>query len=430
LVMLSGGFFSSMYLMFFLTISISAYILTFYVATAVVAIATASYIALLFPSISLDNAFDVSLRLGFFWVYFLAISYASQYMRKSERRLIKLFDTLNRRTSELEKSQVQLEMIYENSRTLASLLDQDGIVKELISIMSKTLRYPQCAVVEQDKWGRCYYRARCKGQHLNLRLKAIGESSAELLLRILSGTEAIRINTDTRDDYEPLDESSRSALIVPMAAHGKNRGLLIAESPSKDFFTDRDTQQLSSVARAAAMALENADLHKRTEELTMTDELTGAYNYRYFVHVLEEEKKRALRYDLPLSVIMVDIDWFKNINDSYGHEVGNMVLKRLSLEIKRCIRDVDIFARYGGEEFAVVLPQTPQIEAKTLGERIRSQVEQMVVKTEQHGSLRITVSVGISSYPENGKSHDELVSVADQALYRAKGSGKNLVCTI
>jgi diguanylate cyclase (GGDEF)-like protein len=125
---------------------------------------------------------------------------------------------------------------------------------------------------------------------------------------------------------------------------------------------------------------------------------------------------------------MVDIDWFKKLNDSYGHEVGNIVLKSLAQTIKKCVRDVDIFSRYGGEEFVVILPQTPQAEAFHIGGRIREQVEKTLIDTGPAGKLKITVSVGVSSYPENGKSEEELVSIADQAMYQAKGSGKNLVC--
>ena len=187
---------------------------------------------------------------------------------------------------------------------------------------------------------------------------------------------------------------------------------------------------VSVVARSAALALENAQLHRKTEELTVIDELTETYNYRYFIQKLEEEKRRALRYHLPLSLVMVDIDWFKKLNDTYGHEAGNVVLARLSAVIKRCIRDVDIFARYGGEEFAIILPQTALNEASRIGERIRHQVERTIIDAGRAGRIRITVSVGVSSFPENGKSEEELVSVADQALYRAKGEGRNLVCVI
>ncbi len=167
------------------------------------------------------------------------------------------------------------------------------------------------------------------------------------------------------------------------------------------------------------------------EELTVTDELTGIFNYRYFAEKLKEEQRRAARYDLPLSLIMLDIDWFKQFNDTYGHEVGNIVLKGITGVVKRCIRDVDIFCRYGGEEFVIILPQTPQIEVTRIGERIREQIDLSDFGGGDNiPQLRVTVSVGISSFPENGKSNEELLSMADTALYRAKGSGKNKVCVI
>ncbi|MCB2230179.1 sensor domain-containing diguanylate cyclase [bacterium] len=430
-ISLAGGLASSMYLLFFITISVAAYVLTFWFATVSVALVSAAYVYLVVGEVSIENALDFGLRLAFLWAYYLAISYVSRYLRKSEARLIKLFNTLNLRTAELEKSQAQLEVFYENTRTLGGILDEDGIVKELIRIMSNTLRYQYCAVVQLDRWNHFYYRARSMDGRPNWLFKAIDHDGSELIKRVIKIEEPVRVkDIAARDDYRPMEPKARSALLVPMIAHGKPKGVLIAESIGVDHFTERDMQQFTSVARSAAMALDNAELHRRTEELTMIDELTATYNYRYFVHKLEEEKKRALRYDLPLSIIMVDIDWFKKINDSYGHESGNVVLRELSNVIKRCIRDVDIFCRYGGEEFAVILPQTAKMEAEHIGERIRSQVEEMIINTEKDEKLKITVSVGVSAYPENGRSHEDLVTAADQALYRAKGSGKNLVCSV
>jgi diguanylate cyclase (GGDEF)-like protein len=428
---MSGGFDSSMYLLFFLTISVAAYILTFGFAIVVAIAVTAAYVGTVWGEMSLVNTFDLCIRLGFLWVSYLALSYASEYMRKSERRLMKLFDTLNLRTAELEKSQAQLEVIYENTRTLGAILDPEGIIREVMRIMSETLRYPFCAIIQQDRWGHFFYRARVEDGRPVYRLKAIRSNGNELIAKVTTVAEPIRIrDVVSRDDYIPMCTDAGSALVAPMVAHGKVKGLLVAESRASDYFTDRDIQQLVSVGRSAALALDNAELHRRTEELTIIDELTGSFNYRYLLQKLEEEKKRAMRYDAPLSIIMIDIDWFKKINDSYGHEVGNEVLRALATKIKECIRDVDIFCRYGGEEFAVILPQTPQAEAFRIGERVREQVEAMEIETERGSRLKITVSVGVTSFPENGHSHEELVSVADQALYRAKGSGKNLVCSI
>jgi diguanylate cyclase (GGDEF)-like protein len=430
-VLLTGGLDSSFYLLFYLTMAVAAYVLVFWVATAVATIITLAYVIVVIGNINWVNLFDFSIRVGFLWVFFLAISYAAEYLRRSEIRLMKLFDTLNMRTSELEKSQAQLEVIYENSRILAAILDSDGVVHEVMRIVGATLQHDCYALIFRDKQGHYFYRARSVGPNTNFHLKAIDDKDTEIVRKVSTMSEPVRIkDVREREDYSPLSEKTRSVMIVPMTSHGRTNGLLVAESAAPGYFKERDIQMLSIVARSASLALDNAELHKRTEELTLTDELTETFNYRYFVQKLQEEKKRAARYSLPLSLIMVDIDWFKKFNDSYGHEVGNVVLKELSRIIKRCIRDVDIFARYGGEEFVVILPQTPQAEAAVIGERIREQVERTIIDAGAAGKLRVTVSVGVSAFPENGRSQEELVSVADQALYRAKGSGKNVVCTI
>jgi diguanylate cyclase (GGDEF)-like protein len=431
LILYTGGVHSSFYLLFFLTISVAAYMLQFWVAIAATLLVTVAYLASIHQDLTLEHSLDIAVRTGFLLVFFLALSYASDFLRKSEKRLLKLFDTLNKRTSELEKSQAQVEMIYENSRILASILDTNGVVKEVMRIMGTILQYPYSALILKDKWGNLYYQARSLKGNTNFHPKAINPERMELAHRVCDVGEAVHVKDITdRQDYLPLSEKARSIMLVPMTSHGQSIGVLVAESDNADEFTERDVQMLSVVARSAALALENAELHKKTEELTIIDELTETYNYRYFLQKLQEEKRRALRYNLPLSLIMVDIDWFKKLNDTYGHEAGNKVLKQLSRIIKSCIRDVDIFARYGGEEFVIILPQTPQREAMTIGERIREKVENSVIDAGKAGKLTITVSVGVSSFPENGKSHEELVSVADQALYRAKGEGRNLVCVI
>lgn len=427
----TGGMQSSFYLLFYMGISVAAYLLTFWFAAAVTTVFTAIYVALVFSELRMEIAFDFCMRLGFLWVCFLALSYVSEFLRKSERRLLKLFDTLNMRTQELERSQAQLEQIYENTRNLASILAPDEVVKEIMRILGDMLNFKNYAIVFQDKWGHYLYRARSVEGKESYQLKAIDDVNVELIRRVAMADEPVCVkDLSNRDDYQPISSNSRSVLISPLRSYDNALGLLIAESPDPGHFQEKDIRSFTMLTRSAALALENADLHRKTEQLTVVDELTGAYNYRFFVRKLEEEKRRAIRYDLPLSLIMVDIDWFKKVNDSYGHEVGNVVIRELARVIQRCIRDVDVLIRYGGEEFVIILPQTQLIESSTIGERIRSQVEEMIVDTGRVGKLKITVSVGVTSYPENGKSHEDLVTVVDQALYRAKGSGKNLVCNV
>ncbi|MDZ4724090.1 MAG: sensor domain-containing diguanylate cyclase [candidate division Zixibacteria bacterium] len=428
-ILFTGGVDSSLYLLFYMTVSVAAYILTFWFAILVGALVTVAYLAIVYGEISPEQGFDIVMRIGFLWAFFLTISYVSVYMRRTETRVLKLFDTLNLRTAELEHSQTQLEMIYENTRNLASILDPEAVVKEIMRLMGGTLQYGTYAIVFRNKSEGFYFRARSVDKHENFHPKAIESSQISLISKVAEMQEMIRIkDIRGRTDYVALHPQTRSVIIIPLTSHGRTHGLLVAESPEIDRFRERDQQMLAIVSRSAALALENAELHRRTEELTIIDELTETYNYRYFVRKLEEEKKRAIRYSLPLSIIMVDLDWFKKLNDSYGHEVGNIVLRALSRVIKQCIRDVDIFARYGGEEFVIILPQTPEIEAKQIGERIRAQSELTIIDAGSSGKVKVTVSVGVSSFPENGKSHEELLTIADQALYRAKGSGKNLVC--
>ena len=431
LIGFAGGLEASFFLLFFLTISVAAYVLHFWYATAVVVLICIAYLGSIYEDITLGSLYDVSIRVGFFVVYFLAISYVSEYMRRSERRLLKLFDTLNMRTSELEKSQAQLEMIYENSRILASILDRDSVIREVMRILGQVLRFSSFGIIFRDRREHFVYRARSINSEVRFQLKAIDVDRMPLVKKVCEMDEPIRVkDIRGRHNFDPLSPDTRSVMVVPMNSHGRVNGVLTVESNVVDQFRERDLQMLSIVGRSAALALENAELHKRTEELTIIDELTGAYNYRYFVRKLQEEKRRAMRYDLPLSLIMVDIDWFKKLNDTYGHEAGNEVLRSLARTIAQCIRDVDIFVRYGGEEFAVILPQTLRREAMILAERIRTQVEETRIETRAAGQLRITVSVGVSSFPENGRPEEELVSIADQALYRAKGEGRNQVSVI
>ncbi len=432
LIRKSGGQDSDLYLLYFLTTGFTAYLMTFRATIILTGLCTAAYLLAGFESIAATNFVNLSVRLALMWFLAMAISFVSEYIRKSERRFLKLFDTLNQRTSELEKSQAHLEMIYEHSRILGAILNVDEVVEGVMKILGKVLSYPASSMILIGPSGNYIYRGRNIAGQMNFHLKAVDSKKANLIRRIgEQASSAIVKDISGRGDYQPLRSNTRSIMLIPMVTQGKATGILVAESPKADAFTQKDQRMLSVVARSAAVAMDNATLHRKMEELTITDELTGIYNYRYFSLKLKEELRRADRYNLPLSLIMLDIDWFKTFNDTYGHEVGNIVLKGITGVVKECIRDVDIFARYGGEEFVIILPQTPREEVTKIGERIRGQIEKASFGGGAGiGELKVTVSVGISSFPENGRPNEELLSLVDQALYRAKGGGKNKVCVI
>jgi len=420
------------YLFYFPAVSVGAYILSLSGAIVLSGMVSASYLFVSLHQLSQATGLSIGIRVALIWFFALMVNYISEYFRRSESRLLNLFNTLNRRTSELEKIHAQMEMVYENSRILAGILDFDQIVEEILKIGERVLDYPALGIMLVGPGDNLIYRGRLIGGNKNTRLKAVSHETSELIYRVLQAGEPVRVvDLTTRADYEPLLKSARSVMLVPMVTHGKTTGLLTAESPRKGAFEEQDEQFLSVLARSAAMALENSVLHRKTEELTIIDDLTGVNNYRYFAAKIDEEKRRTVRYKQALSLIMIDIDWFKRFNDNYGHEVGNQVLIGLTAVIKRCIRDVDILCRYGGEEFIIILPQTAEREANRIAERVRMEVEQ----AEFGGgggipALRLTVSVGVSCFPENRRSEDDLVNAVDQALYRAKGSGKNTVCAV
>ena len=173
--------------------------------------------------------------------------------------------------------------------------------------------------------------------------------------------------------------------------------------------------------------IELAD-YEKTERSAITDHLTGLFNRAHFDGSLKREINRCKRYGQSASLLLLDLDDFKRINDRHGHPVGDAVLKDVGRLLLQRLRDIDIAARYGGEEFAIILPETRRVGAFVVAERIRSEIERYFKrKTQDGGSLRVTVSCGISGYPEDGEAPETLVARADEALYRAKRSGKNAV---
>ncbi len=167
---------------------------------------------------------------------------------------------------------------------------------------------------------------------------------------------------------------------------------------------------------------------ERLRELAVTDGLTALANYRHFKDVLQLEIKRAERHKSLLSLIMFDIDYFKNYNDTHGHLAGDKVLQSIGALVSNNIRKIDLAARYGGEEFAVILPNTSETNARFVAEKLRRLIEQHHFPfQESQPNGNITISVGVASYPASGKTFEQLISCADKRLYMAKAQGKNIV---
>ena len=226
---------------------------------------------------------------------------------------------------------------------------------------------------------------------------------------------------------EIRSEGIHSFAAVPIMAKEQILGIMAVGGHSARQFPPSATYLLSTIASQIGMAIDNARLYERALQLAFTDSLTGLYNRRYLLDQLDREFARANRNQSSLSLVMMDVDGLKAINDTFGHNEGDAVLKELGSILKINTRASDIAARWGGDEFVLLTSDTDSKGARRIGERIRSQVERrrpMISGKE----TSISISVGIASYPENASGVTELLKRSDEAMYNAKGLGKNQVC--
>jgi diguanylate cyclase (GGDEF)-like protein len=224
-------------------------------------------------------------------------------------------------------------------------------------------------------------------------------------------------------DGEPL---SGSVIAVPLKSSGTVIGVLdLFDRLDAELFDDRDLATIRTFASQATVAIDNVLLHNEAQRLSITDGLTGLWNYRYFTMTIGKEIERSARFGRPLALLMLDIDLFKTVNDTYGHQRGDAVLVELAGRIRAQVRDVDTVARYGGEEIVVVLPETDEAGAAQAAERICDAVRRRPFGEPGHGEVEVTVSIGAAVFPAHGASSTTLLRRADEALYRAKNEGRD-----
>lgn len=224
---------------------------------------------------------------------------------------------------------------------------------------------------------------------------------------------------------------TKSLMCVPIKSKGKTLAVLeVINKKTGESFDDDDLNLLLRLTNQTALALERASLYQKMEELVVTDDLTKLFNTRYLNRTIETEVIRSNRYHTPLSLIFMDIDYFKLINDNYGHLVGSKVLVEMGQILINQLRTIDIVARYGGDEFVIVLPQTSAPDAVTIAERIRKAIEQNAFLKREGYNLKVTSSFGVAAYPESAKTKEDLLRIADEAMYRVKHTTRNGVFAI
>ena len=223
-------------------------------------------------------------------------------------------------------------------------------------------------------------------------------------------------------DLGVQDSQAETITAIPILSEKSLAAILVVENLPR-----QDLEKLAILALQFALEMKKVLLYETVETLAVTDSLTGLYVRRYFLDRLAEELKRSKSYKYSCALLMVDIDNFKQCNDTYGHLVGDAVLKEMGRMVRQSIREIDLSGRYGGEEFAVMLPETNKEGAMMVAERLRKRIAENVFKAYDE-TLRFTVSIGIAAYPADATEMKFLIERSDKALYSAKRSGKNVVC--
>jgi diguanylate cyclase (GGDEF)-like protein len=326
----------------------------------------------------------------------------------------KLYSLLQRRAA-------QLEAINAIAKRTTVELDLKELLDRLCNQLPQSFQVEQVAIFLRDEDGDLILRAQQGTLSSSLKL---GDRLPHGYPCTLGGRR-VPYSGDPSLCPAACFPAGREEVCLPLVSFGENIGLLVCATTKRDAFLANDIQALESVSDILATATQNARYVDRVRQLAYRDGLTGLFNRRYFDSRLVDEVTRAARYGGGVSVLMIDLDHFKKINDEFGHMVGDDVLRAISALFLRQLRKVDVVCRYGGEEFAVVLPATQGASAAAVAEKLR----RAVANNEFAGvPYPVTVSIGVAEFPAHGITRDDIVRAADAALYNAKEAGRNQVC--
>jgi len=346
----------------------------------------------------------------------------------------------NEMLAKMEFKRKELEAVVELTQLISDTLDSKELLFRIVRKIAEIIPVTRCSIIKID-WSHktafvvaSFEDPMFRGVKLSLR------KYPEILEALTSKKHVVVRDVSTDPIMEKVRElispiGIRSILVVPIFYRSKVIGtLFLRTSRAQHTFSEHEITLLNNMAHASANSLYNAFLFEqvedektRLEKLSITDYLTGIYNIRYFYHRIVQEFSRSQRYASSVSCLMLDIDHFKNVNDIYGHKIGDQVLREFASVLKKHSRKSDVLARYGGEEFILLLPETAPEGAAAEAERIRECIGDHRFKSLK-GGRTISVSVGIATYPDPRiKTYDDLISCADTALFTAKNNGRNQV---
>jgi diguanylate cyclase (GGDEF)-like protein len=329
-----------------------------------------------------------------------------------------------------DQQSYELQIFHDVAKALTSSLDLEKVLQ---AILEKTVAYFKpttwALLMLDENGGETYYTASV-GEGLES-VKALKLRTGETLARwvVDEGKPLVitNVNRDPRIDPASKDEffaGPCSLICMPLRTSGKILGLMQLVNPDMQIY-QRGEMLLQALADYAAIAIENARAMQRIQELSITDDCTGLYNARHLSTVLSEEVPRSQRFGYEFSVLFLDLDHFKDVNDAYGHLAGSKLLGQFGGVLRKHLRLVDAAFRYGGDEFVVLLPQTGKEAAVLVARRLGATFRATPWLGEQGLSLRLTASIGIASYPHDGTTSQAVVQRADEVMYQVKQTGRD-----
>jgi diguanylate cyclase (GGDEF)-like protein len=325
----------------------------------------------------------------------------------------------------------RLKILTDVTRAANSVLEPRRAMEIVMSKAQALINSEAWSLLLVDEKEQSLSFAISKGEHAgaiqDFKLQ-IGQGIAGWVVRYRRSTIINDVSRDGRFDAR-LDRmtgfKTRSILCAPLISRGRIIGVAELVNKRRGRFTREDLETLKLLVEPGAVAIENAILYKRSTELSFTDDLTQLFNGRYLNMALKREVKRARRYRTPVSVIFLDLDGFKTVNDQHGHLAGSRALIEVGQVVRGTVREIDIVSRYGGDEFTIILPQTGANGATVIADRIRAAIEERVFLTDLGLNVRLTASFGVATFPDHGQTREDLIQKADQAMYTVKGRGKN-----
>ncbi|MEK6684198.1 MAG: sensor domain-containing diguanylate cyclase [Nitrospirota bacterium] len=351
----------------------------------------------------------------------------------SARFMWEMIEARIKSREEIERLLIEYQSLYDLGLKLTASENPEKLYNTLVEYATHLTNTPAGSLTIFDEKRGEMHLAAVKGFSKQFSNKIRWKiRQGGLTSHILNQDEPLAIQDVKR--YPKFDnpimrgEGVRSLIAAPLKAEGRIMGILYVDDFKTRRYTTREVSLLLLLSTMATMAIEKTELLERTRLLALTDELTGLFNHRHFRQQLNIEISRADRSRQSLSLMMIDIDYFKHYNDTNGHLKGNDVLKEMGRILKEVTREVDIVARYGGEEFAIVMPDTDHRKAQIVSERLRRRIKShQFEEAHKQPDKKLTVSIGLASYPENAGTAFELIEQADQALYEAKHAGRNTV---